>query len=1097
MNARAKEAKAKRPRAGRGQVFGWIISATLFALSASAQTGEVRSQGQAIPGATVSAQQGNKKLVTITDASGHYTLDGLTPGPWMLQVEMFGFVTAKREVQIVAAPANLDWNLELKSATPQPPAQMAARGTARRPQRGGFQSLTSQIDTQIEAAIAADGAAGPPQNANSGDADESFLINGSLTQGLQNTGAPSLDQQFSGRERFGEGMSNEAPPGLGAETGGGVGGPGGGFGGRSGFGGGGGGFRGGFRRRGARRGGPGRGEFFGNRANRARDQLHGMVSFSIGNSIANAKPFSLNGQDVEEPSYAQSRFSVVLGGPLLIPKLVKSPNTFFFLSYFGTRSRNPQKFVETVPTAAERAGDFSATGSSIYDAFTGVPFAGNAIPQSRISPIALGLLSYIPLPNQPGTVQNYQFLTATPQNTDNFGLRLNQNLTRRDRLGLNLHIQRRESDTAQPYGYSDSLSGFGASVNLSYTRNIGTQGVNVAQAQFNRSSNRTTPYFAGKTDVAQQFGIQGTSPDPVNWGPPTLSFTNFGSLNDGTYAVARNQTMGGTDVFSVPAGQHNLSFGGNFTRSQLNNLTDQNGRGSFSFTGLSTSALDANGNPVSGTGFDLADFLLGFPQTSSIRYGTASTYFRGSVMGIFAQDDWRVRSNLSLNLGLRYEYVTPYTEKYGHIANLDIAPYFTGAAAVVPGESGPFTGTFPASLIDPDRHDWAPRVALAWKPMPKRSLVIRAGYGIYYVPNAYNQLMPALASEPPWATTNSLSTSLQGVLTLASGFTLTPPGKTLTNSYAIDRYYKLPYAHSWSFSLQQDLPAAVVLELSYRGTKGTRLNIARSPNTAPPGSPLTAEERRQIGDAVGFIYYSSDGNSIYNALQVRLMRRFRRGISFNIIYTFSKSIDDSSTFGGVGNTVAQDPNDLAAERGLSSFDQRHVLRGNFIWTSPVGGTNGMLAGKPFFERLLKDWTLATSLSAASGTPLTARVLGNRADSSGTGTVGAGRAEATGLPVDFTSGFFNLAAFTLPLPGSFGNAGRNTIPGPGTITLNASFGRSITLAERKRLEFRIESSNVLNHVNYTSVETVINAVDYGLPLTAGQMRTMQAVVRFRF
>ncbi|MEO7141960.1 MAG: TonB-dependent receptor, partial [Bryobacteraceae bacterium] len=485
------------------------------------------------------------------------------------------------------------------------------------------------------------------------------------------------------------------------------------------------------------------------------------------------------------------------------------------------------------------------------------------------------------------------------------------------------------------------------------------------------------------------------------------------------------------------------------------------------------------------------------PQTSSIRYGTSATYFRGSVVGLFGQDDWRILPNLSLNAGLRYEYITPLTEKYGHIANLDIAPYFTGAAPVIPGESGPYTGAFPRSLIDPEHHDFAPRIGLAWKPMPKRSMQIRAGYGLYYVPNAYNQLANLMASQPPWSTANQLSTSLDGVLTLATGFTLTPPGKTVTNTAAVDRYYRLPYADSWSFSIQQDLPAAMVLEVGYRGTKGTRLNIERSPNSAPPGSPLTAEQRRQIGNAVGFTYLSSDGNSIYNSLQVRLMRRFRRGVSFNMQYTLAKSIDDSSTFGGAGNTVAQDPNDLAAERGLSSFDQRHKLNVSMVWTSPVGGTNGLLAGRPWAERLLKDWQLSGGMTVASGTPLTARVLGNRSDSGGTGTVGAGRAEATGLPVTDGSGFFNPAAFTLPPAGFYGNAGRNTIPGPGTFSLNATFGRSIDLGERKRLEFRVESNNLTNHVNYANLQTVINATDYGLPLAASVMRTMQAVVRFRF
>jgi hypothetical protein len=269
------------------------------------------------------------------------------------------------------------------------------------------------------------------------------------------------------------------------------------------------------------------------------------------------------------------------------------------------------------------------------------------------------------------------------------------------------------------------------------------------------------------------------------------------------------------------------------------------------------------------------------------------------------------------------------------------------------------------------------------------------------------------------------------------------------------------------------------------------------PNEPPPGSEHLFTQGNQFGNAVGFTYDQSVGNSIFHALQLRLVRRFNRGISLSAFYQFAKSIDDSSTFGGAGNTVAQNWLDLAAERGLSSFDVRHELSANFIWTSPVAGPGSRFAADSKLGRLLKDWQLSGLLTAQTGNPLTARVLGNSQRLAQTGGVGSGRAEATGLPIDTGSGFFNLDAFTSPPPAVYGDAGRNTIPGPGLVNLNLAFARSLNLAERRRLEFRLEANNVFNHVNYTNLYTVVNAVNYGLPSAAAPMRTLQAVVRFRF
>jgi hypothetical protein len=270
------------------------------------------------------------------------------------------------------------------------------------------------------------------------------------------------------------------------------------------------------------------------------------------------------------------------------------------------------------------------------------------------------------------------------------------------------------------------------------------------------------------------------------------------------------------------------------------------------------------------------------------------------------------------------------------------------------------------------------------------------------------------------------------------------------------------------------------------------------PNRAVPGSILDSEERRQIGNATGFTFDSSEGNSIYHSMQLRATRRFRRGLSMNALYTFAKSIDHVSSFGGGGGTVvAQNDKDLHAERGLSSFDQRHVFSLNYMLTSPFGEGAARAQVHGFTGRLAAGWTLTGGLTVRSGSPFTAMVLGNLANSGGTGAVGSGRADATGLPVASDVGFFNLLAFTTPPAGRFGNAARNTIPGPGQVSLNASFGRGFRLGERRNLDLRVESNNFVNHVSITRIGATVNASNFGLATGAAGMRTVNCVMRLRF
>ena len=1032
--------------------------------------------------------------MTTTDESGGYELPDLAPGAYTVEVQMFGFQTARKQIQIGPGSQPTEWSLEL-----QPLRQNEPRELAQRPQQqGGFRASAVTTENELDQlAASAPQDIAPPSSAN---ANEAFLVNGSLSNGLQ-TG----QDDFGLRGPMGlqgpgglPGVSVEGQPGgvPGAPggPGGGPGGPGGAFGG--GRGGGGGGFGGG---RGGGFGGPGgqrrrpggNGGFIGNRANRGRQGIHGNLSFQWQGADTDAKQFSLSGQPELQPNFNNYRWSAVIGGPLRIPHLLKGDSTFFTVSYYSTRGQSASYNVGTVPTGAERMGDFSQTFingvvPTIYNPATGAPFTGNIIPPSLFdtNTAVMGLLNLIPKPNLPGTVQNYDFVTAVPADTDNVSVRLNQNVGKNDRLSLTESFQRRKSETAQLFGFLDPGSGFGDNTVLTWTHNVGPNGINTATLTFNRNRTTQDSDFSYGTDIASVLGINGTSQEPINYGPPTLSFTNFASLTDALPSHSAVQYVSEGDSYSWVKHNHTMTFGGDFKRQDRNTTTDQNARGTFAFSGIATSEI-VNGQPVPNTGLDFADFLLGLPQASSVQFGGDSTYFRQNAWDAYANDDWRVNPNLTLMFGLRYEYYSPLSEKYGHIANLDIASGFTAVTPIYPGTPG-----FPDSLIKPDRDDWAPRGGLAWKPSSKHSTVVRLGYGIYYNPTALNRLATELSEQPPFAVTERLTTSSADVLTLQNGLATAPTNATVLNTYAVQENYKVGYAQSWNVSVQQNLSRSFFFELSYLGTKGTDLDTETVPNRAAPGSsPLTSQQSLPIANAQQFIYDSSWGNSIYQAGQVRLMRRFARNMSFNILYTYSKSIDDSSTFGGVGNVVAQNAFDLSAERGLSSFDRRHVLNLNYVLSTPVQAS--------WWKR---NWTLSGSALLESGTPLTAQILGNQSNVAGTGVVGSGRAEATGLPVIDGSGYFNPAAFTYPPPGELGDAGRNTIPGPWSWSLNTAFGRYFTIGgegSRKRIELRMETTNTLNHVNITNVNTVFGSALYGLPTAAGAMRTADINIRFRF
>ncbi|MBE0660042.1 MAG: carboxypeptidase regulatory-like domain-containing protein [Bryobacteraceae bacterium] len=1136
-----------------------VCAAAASGCMAFGQTsGVVTSSGRPLPGATVTWTVNGQTQSVATDEQGRFALDPAPSGPVEADIRLFGF-QAKRITLNPTTPAQpFQVTLDMAALRPVVAAAKAnARGT-----NGRFQNteLMRNLESDIASALSSNGAT---QQMATSDSTESFLVQGSLSRGLERVdnlmmfgpegpGGPGGPGGMGGPGQVAPGFGTTTQEGQSqvAQTAGQPGGegPGGAMGGRPGPGGMGGGPPGGMMGgpggggpggMGGRGGGPGGGfgrmdpeamkerlaqmspeerkrveemmagrdrmrggeqAVFGNRASRRnRDMLRGGAFIEGRNSALDASPYALNGNTVTKPDYSQIRFGASIGGMLRIPKLLSSEGGMFFLNYGGTRSRSPYSNFAVMPGDTERSGDFSQlTSTTIYDPLSGLPFAGNSIPAARISAAAAGLLKLIPTPNQSGGIQNYSFITSLPNNSDNLSLRLSQSIGRKDRISFNTSWQQRSGESAQLYGWRDASEGSGTNYDFTWNHTYSARFIINARASYNRNRNAVVPYFAYGDDISGALGITGNSRVPINYGPPNLSFTNYGDLNDAGHSLRRNHTFTYSGGITSLLGKHSIRSGIEVKRMRLNTVAEQNPRGTFTFTGLSTSLIDASGKTISGTGYDLADFLLGLPQSSSIRYLGADVYLRSTSIAGYVQDDWRAHPSLSLSMGVRYEFFPPYTEKYNRMANIVANSAFTEVSVVTPGGTNPYTNeAIPSGMVVSDKNNFSPRFGLAWKPGKDGKTVVRTGYALFFDGSVFTRVPSALAAQPPFAVTSSFNTTTSNILTLTDGFT-GPISKTVTNTYSVNPDYVVPYAQTWNFSIQRTLPAGYTLDVGYLGTKGTKLVLSRLPNRAPTGSAADSEDNRVIGNAVGFTYESPEGNSIYHAGQIRLNKRMRRGLALGALYTYSKSIDNASTFGGAGNVVAQDDSNLAAERALSSFDRRHQLSLNGMYSSPVTGTR--TRGLPRWAvNALRDWTIGFGITAQTGTPFTARVLGTASDAGGTGAIGSARADSTGASIESSTGYFNLAAFTVPSSGTYGNAARNTIPGQPMVLINANVGRSLQLGKetRRQIELRASANNLLNHANITGLGTVVNSINYGLATSAGDMRSVTVSLRLRF
>jgi len=1123
------------------------------------------ADGAPVPGATLRLVNTDtrKSFVSWTDESGKFEFPALPPGHYTVEASQLGFVSASLNIELGGGPTPPPLQFVLRvgtlaelaapsgpSAPParhanQAPGQGSAPGTRGRGGRGqqlppgllnavrdgGFQ----QTDLTGEAAAGQgeEATGGGPQPAmglssGSGSSSDSFLLQGTVGQGLASGGPGG----FAGQGQGSGGMAGFGGPsfaGFGGAggPGGAGGGPGGGFGQQGGalFGGGGGGFGGG------RGGGPN-----GAQGGRLLRQTVNRVRFTLferyTNSALDAKPYSITGAKYPQIGSYDERAGGSVGGPLKIPHIYNgSDKTYFFVNYQHETAKNPVNSFSTVPTLAERGGLFCGT-AAIFEPFTTVPFPSGPpgcqqIPTSEFetNKAVQGLLAFVPLPNLPSvTGQNYLLQSTTPLNSDIVSTHILHTINAKFNLNGGYNFSSQRINTLSNFvGIGGHQSTRNQSVDLGLSHNWSPRLVENLHLNWSRSRIQLLSDNSFGTDIAANLGITGVSVSPIDFGIPLINFTNFSGLSDPIPSRVRNQTLRLSDTLTWTHVKHTMTFGGEIRRIQLNTDSNPNPRGGFVFTGIAT-------------GNDFADFLVDLPFNTTAQFGDPNLYLRSWGVAAFAQDDWRVSKTFTFQYGLRYEAVTPPIELDDNVVNLDITN-LADVVAVAHGQVGLAAPGLPRALVHGNYANLEPRIGFAWQPkFVKPKTVVRGGYSIFYNEAIYNTLARELAYQSPVSTVQTLTTTSTAPLTLQNGFpSSTVSSGFIPNTESVDPNYKNGYAQIWSLGTETTLSPSWILDLTYTGTKGTDLDVLRAPNRAPLGTPSDEIQANRIDpNATGFTYDQSGANSIYNALQVRLVHRFTHGVLLQAIYTYGKSLDDSSSIGGGTGTVEQQDGNLHGEYGLSTFDIRDQFRAVSTWELPFG-QRSRWANHGWKEHVFGDWRVQNIFTWQTGTPFTV-LLGGVASDNGTGANFSLRPDLTGDPNKGLCGgspaaFFKAGVFTLPTDANgnlaYGDEPRGAVEGPCQFNWNASLAKTIRFGPDRRhnLNLSWQITNLTNTPSYTGIGTTLpcfgaagtgsgtgnasgivcgtgNGTGSGFSLfgrvsSAGAMRTMVVQARFNF
>ena len=799
------------------------------------------------------------------------------------------------------------------------------------------------------------------------------------------------------------------------------------------------------------------------------NDLHGSVYEYLRNRLFDARNFF---DPAQRPELVRNQFGFSAGGPVVRDK------TYFFASTDFFRDREGLSELSTVPTAQERGGNLSALGVPVVNPLTGETFTGSVIPPNLISPVAVDILKLFPDPNLPGLADNYLASPVQQENDTQGTYRVDHHLSSSSDLTARYSFGR--VDLFEPWGGSangapstNTTPGFGDYVKdhlqnamIQYRRTFTPHVINTFSLAFNRFSRDLLPQNY-KVNVGQLWGVNWLNVPSVAFGYPTISVAGFSGVGDNySYPDYRHtNTYQIADSLALERGSHLLKVGGEVRDLQLNGVLYYFSRGDLGFTG----AL---------TGSGLGDLMLGLPTFGLQSQLTNPITLRSRVFNLYFEDDWRISPRLTLNLGARYEYNSPPIDPTNRMSTLDM----TNNQIVSVGTDG-----ISRSGIRPDWNNVAPRVGLAWS--PGGSLVVRAGYGIYY-DSGMLEVNSAMYFNPPEFNLLEFFPSAANLLTLQDPFPIgtayTPPASLNVLSPNVIT----PYMQQWNFTVERKFASLGTFTLGYAGSGGTHLIRGIDSNQPLPG-PGDVQSRRPYPQYGDIFLITSDANSSYNSLQATFSRPMGSHLSVWAAYTFSHSIDEQSAF----LSTIPDPNfpqnshDPDAERGNSSFDMRHRLLLTYVLKLPQQSR----------------WTRNTEFhgitTVQSGQPFTP-VLGF--DNSNTGNTGS----QTGsdrpnvvhgwkLSSPSRNEWFDTSAFAVPPQYTFGNAGRNILRGPGLASFDLALVRRIAISERYRLAFEAQAFNLFNRVNFDLPQAYLNQPTFGQILSAQAPRQVQLALRLSF
>ena len=790
--------------------------------------------------------------------------------------------------------------------------------------------------------------------------------------------------------------------------------------------------------------------------------------------------------DQKAPKYQRNQFGFALGGPV-----VKN-RTFFFADYEGSRVREGITRVTNVPTVAERNGDFShSLFAAPINPFTQQPFLENTIPDFLISPIGKAIAALYPAPNRNVPFANFVSSPTLRDRNDSFDVRLNHSIARPSELAVRYSFADR--DLFEPFtgpsfpavpGFGDTVPRRAQNFMISETHIFSPALVNEARFAFSRVSASVLQENFG-TSINKQVGLPDLATNPRDFGLSFITISGFSPLGD----EYNNPQQSVTDVFQVldgasySSGKHLVKFGFDFRAIRQNAFRDIQSRGFLTFSSQFPFTSNA-----------LADLLLGFPALTGGARLDNPQHLRTESYGFYVNDSFRLRPNLTLSAGLRYEYNSPPVDEFDRANLYDPAT----RSLVAVGANG-----IPRSGYEADKNNWAPRVGFAWTLGSKGNTVLRAGYGVYY---DQSSLAPSegLYFNSPFFDFNLFFTLPGLPLTLNDPFPSAFPFPLPHSAFGFQSDLRTTYLQQWNLSLQQELGKSRVVEVAYVASKGTKLITARDINQPRP-SPLSPN-LRPVPQFDDITFEESSANSNYNSLQVRFQQRLDFGLSLLSSYTWSKSIDNASSFfSSTGDpNFPQDSFNTAGERGRSNFDVRHRLSVSYGYDLPVGKGRRFIAGEGVLPTILTGWQSFGIATVQTGRPFTVALLSD-IDNSNTGrsTLGfgandrpnvVGSAELSNRTPDR---WFNTAAFAFPPFGSFGDAGRNILDGPGFVNFNTSLMKTTKLREGLDLQFRAEAFNLFNHPNFNLPDNFLGSPTFGRILSAQSPRHIQFGLKLLF